>query len=200
MYLKNDKNIDLEEIEKVINNKKNKKSFRIFWENIVFEDNDYFYKIPNIVAKTIFYSKENSFKKIEESFEIIKKYFSDYFLIPKTQIIEYKPWSYLIKQKKINWVFLTKKILKENKRVKEQFKKLIEINEKMLKETWYFLDILWTDFIYNPNSIHNLMVFHDHILIFDFWLLRLNSKRKIFKFVSRVSYKIQIKIIKKFFL
>jgi 16S rRNA A1518/A1519 N6-dimethyltransferase RsmA/KsgA/DIM1 with predicted DNA glycosylase/AP lyase activity len=43
------------------------------------------------------------------------------------------------------------------------------------------------------------MVFHDHILIFDFGLLNLNSKRKIFKFVSNVAYNIQTKIINTFF-
>jgi hypothetical protein len=31
--------------------------------------------MPNVVAKTIFYSKENSYEKVKESFEIIKKYF-----------------------------------------------------------------------------------------------------------------------------
>jgi hypothetical protein len=37
---------------------------------------------------------------------------------------------------------LSKSILRENKKIKEQFEKLIIMNEKMKEETGYFLDIL----------------------------------------------------------
>ncbi len=191
--------MDNNEIKKIIEIKKQKRSFRIFWENFVFEHEGYFYKIPNIVAKTIFYNWKNSFEEVKKSYNLIKKYFWKDFLIPETKIIEYKPWSYLIKQKKIPQEFLTKKLLKENIILQEKFKKLMYINEQMWEKEGYFLDITWTDFIYKSNTLHNLMVFQKEICIFDFWLLNKNDKSKIFRFVSKVSYEIQKRIINTFF-
>ncbi len=192
--------MDNKELKKIIAIKKEKKSFRVFWENFVFEHEWYFYKMPNIVAKTIFYSGKNSFEEVKKSFEIIKKYFWEVFVIPDTKIVEYKKGSYVIKQKKVDWKFLSKSILRENRVIKEKFKKLMIINEELYKEKWLFLDILWTDFIYDTNSIHNLMVIWNDIYLFDFWLLDKNSSWIIFKFVSKVAYKIQTKIINTFFI
>ena len=191
--------MDKKEPKKIIELKKEKKSFRIFWENFVFEHEWYFYKMPNVVAKTIFYYGKNSFEEVKKTFEIIKKYFWEDFLIPDTKIVQYKEGSYVIKQKKIDGKFLSKSILRENKKIKKDFEKLMLINEKMKEETGLFLDILWTDFMYNPNSIHNLMVFNDEIVLFDFWLLDTNSEGKIFKFVSKIAYGVQTKIINTFF-
>jgi hypothetical protein len=61
----------------------------------------------------------------------------------------------------------------------------------MWKEKWLFLDILGTDCIFHPTSLHNLMIYKGHIYLFDFWLLDKNANSIIFRFFSRLFFHMQ---------
>jgi len=173
---------------------KKEKFKRIFWENIVVYDEWYFYKTLNRLWK-IMHPRKNRFNNIKNNIDIIKEYFWNICEIADTEIIPDEEYLYIIRQQKINWNILKISNLK-NKEIKESFIKIMNINIKLWKEKWYFLDIFWTDVLLNFFYIHNLMLYNWNIYIFDFWLLNRNSTNPFFRFVSLCFYYIQILFFK----
>jgi hypothetical protein len=72
-------------------------------------------------------------------------------------------------------------------------------NEIMWRQQWFFLDILGSDILTHPNTIHNLFTDWENIYIFDFGLLEKSSKNIFFKYFSRVWTWFQLKFMKRFF-
>lgn len=169
---------------------------RIFAENIVVEHNNYFYKSPHFSWKYFFYNWKNAYKSVKESYDIIKTYFWNDFNITKTKFYEDKELHYIIKQEKINWDLINFKKIKDIK-IKDQISLLLEINKNLWKEKWLFLDILWTEALYNPFTLHNLIINNNEIYIFDFWFLDKNSSNIAFKWFSILFYYLQLFWIEK---
>lgn len=188
---------EISQIKKMV---KNKKAMRIFWENHVYYKNWYYYKIPSIIWKLIFYSNLESFSVVNKNYELIKKYFWKDFEIAETQILKDENNHYVIKQKKVDWEILLWEDVKEDKIIKEKFRKLMKINEKLWKEEKIFLDLLWTDFISKPKNIHNIIKKWKDLYLFDFWVLKKNSKNPFFWFFSNLFYHLQRFVIYKFYL
>lgn len=178
--------------------RKQKISFRILWENFVFKEWSYYYKMPSFVWKNIFYTKNDSYNQAVKNFDLIKKYFWKVIKIAQTEIMKNDDWHYIIKQKAIEWTILSMQDLEENYLLRSKFRKLVIINEIMWEKEWVFLDLLWSDFVYKPTKINNLIVKWNEIFIFDFGLLEKKPKNFLFKFVSTIAQKIQIFIILKF--
>lgn len=179
--------------------RKSKFSWRVLWENFVFQDWDHFYKMPTFLAKNIMYRDNDSYEKLVEAMRIIKKYFWPLANIPKTELFKEKSWHYIMKQENIPWEKLTKKALKNNPKLLSKFERLIIANELMWKKEWVFLDLLWSDIVAHPQTIHNLFTDWGNIYIFDFWLLEKQSKNIFFKYFSHFWTWFQLKFMKIFF-
>lgn len=191
---------DILEINKIRKLRKNHSSLRIFWENFVFSEWDFFYKMPSFIWKIIFYKDLESYNELEKNFYFIKKYFWKDFKIADTQIFKDEKNHYVIKQKKIDWEILSIKQLKNNSNLKKKFQELMNINYKLWEKEWIYLDILWTDFIFKPTKIHNIIIDWKDLYIFDFWVLKKNSPNFIFRKLSNFFYWCQIFFIKKYIL
>lgn len=186
------------EIEKINLLKKQKFNWRILWENFVFKHGDNYYKMPSFIWKTFFYKENDSYNQAKINFKLINKYFWKVIKIADTQIAKNSDWHYVIKQKELKWHILTKKDLEKNYLLLSKFKKLVIINEIMWEKENVFLDLLWSDFAFAPNKIHNLITDWKELYIFDFWLFHKKSKNILSKIFSNISTKIQIFIIKIF--
>lgn len=178
---------------------KNKFSWRIFWENFVFKHEEHYYKMPTFLAKNVMYRNSDSYEKVVEAMCIIKKYFWPLTLIPKTEVFREKSGHYVLKQENIAWEKITKKLLESNPKLLSKFRRLIIANEIMWQKEGVFLDLLWSDIITHPKTIHNLLTDWENIYVFDFWLLEKSSKNIFFKNFSRIGTWIQLKFIKIFF-
>jgi len=184
------------EIEKLL--LKNQRS-RLIAENIVVEYNNHFYKSPNFSGEFLFYKWVCPFTCLHKSYKILKEYFWDDFEIVDTHIYKDDYLSYIIKQEKIKWRALNKNDFSDEE-IKRKFLKLIKINKKMWKKEGLFLDILWTDFLIKPFSIHNIFICENKKLyIFDFGLLNKKANSYIFRFVSYFFYNLQLFWIKVLF-
>lgn len=190
----------MDEIEEIKNLVKKKKALRTFWENHVYYNNWYFYKIPSFFWKLIFYKDLESYTEVKNNYELLERYFWEYFKIADTDIFKDKDNHYVIKQKKLDWDILSVRDIKKDSLLKDKFRKLMEINEKMWEEKNIFLDILWTDFIFNPFRIHNIIKNWDNLYLFDFWVLKKDSKNSVFRFFSNLFYHLQRLIIYKLYL
>lgn len=186
------------EIEKINLLKKQKFNWRILWENFVFKHGDNYYKMPSFIWKTFFYKENDSYNQAKINFKLINNYFWKVIKIADTQIAKNSDWHYVIKQKELKWHILTKKDLEKNYLLLSKFKKLVIINEIMWEKENVFLDLLWSDFAFAPNKIHNLITDWKELYIFDFWLFHKKSKNILSKIFSNISTKIQIFIIKIF--
>ncbi len=80
-----------------------------------------------------------------------------------------------------------------------KFKRLIIANEVMWTQQWVFLDLLGSDIVTHPQTIHNLLTDGKNIYIFDFWLLEKKSKNIVFRYFSHFWQKLQLVFIKYFF-
>lgn len=178
---------ELKHIKKLF--KKNKFT-RAFAENIVVEYENYFYKTPNISGKYLFYKWVDPYDSIHDSFKIIENTFWKKCKIAPTKIHRDKEFSCIIKQEKLNGNILSKQDLKDPI-IKKEIRELLKLNKKLWKKTWLFLDILWTDCIFHPTSLHNLMIYKGHIYLFDFWLLDKNANSVIFRFFSKLFFHLQ---------
>lgn len=174
-------------------------SWRILGENFVFEENGNFYKMPTFLAKNTIYRKTDSYEKILKSHEIIEKYFSAITLIPKTKIYCDEGNNYVIKQRKIEGHMLTKHDLDQNPKLLSKFKRLIIANEIMWEKEGVFLDLLGSDIITKPNTIHNLLTNGEEIFVFDFGLLENTSNNIFYKYFSKFGTWIQLTFLKIFF-
>ena len=179
--------------------RKGKFSWRILWENFVFQEGKHFYKMPTFLARNVMYRKIDSHDKVVEAFEIIKKYFAPLTKIPDTKILRDERWHYIIKQKSISWEKLSRKIFENNPKLLSKFKRLIIANEIMWLKEWVFLDLLGSDIVTHPQTIHNLLTDGENIYIFDFWLLEKTSKNIFFRYFSHFAQKFQLLFIKIFF-
>lgn len=189
----------MKNIEKVKECLLKEKHKRFFWENIVIQKDDFFYKTLNRMWK-IMHHWENKYKSVVENIELIEEYFWNICEIAETEVIKDEDFFYIIKQKKLNWNILKFRDLK-HKKVKNKMIEIMKINNIFWKEKWLFLDIFWTDVLFKPHSIHNLMIDDDKIFIFDFWLLNKNSPVIIFRILSYFFYYLQnflFKILIKF--
>lgn len=174
-------------------------SWRLLWENFVFKDWDHFYKMPSFLAKNILYRKTDSYEKIIDSMRIINTYFGPLTKIPDTKILKDSDGFYIIKQKSILWEKLSRKYLEENPKLLSKFRRLIIANEVMWVKEWVFLDLLWSDIIAHPNTIHNLLTDWENIYVFDFGLLEKSSKNIFFRYFSHFWTWFQLRFIKSFF-
>ena len=174
-------------------------SWRITAENFVFYDGGNYYKMPTFLAKNTMYRKVKSYEKVCNSLITIKKYFWPLTKIPTTVILRDKKWHYVIKQKSINGKKLTKKILKNNPTILSKFKRLIIANEIMRRKEGVFLDLLGSEFLTSPQTIHNLLTDEKEIYVFDFWLLEWKSKNMFFWYFSHFAQKINLFFAKYFF-
>lgn len=179
---------------------RNKKfSWRILGENFVFTDGESYYKMPTFLAKNVMYRKNDSYEKVCEGLETIKKYFWPLTKIPETKIHEDASWHYVIEQKKIAWEKLTRKILEHSPELLSKFRRLIIANEIMRTQEGVFLDLLWSDIVSHPQTIHNLLTDGKDIYIFDFGLLESESKNIFFRYFSHFGKRLQLTFIKFFF-
>ncbi len=174
-------------------------SWRILWENFVFRDWDHYYKMPTALYKRTMYRHVNSYEKVVEALTKIKKYFWPIVTIPKTEILKDNDGNYVIKQKEILGKQITKKQLESNPMLLSKFSRIIIANEIMWKEEWFFLDLLWSDILTHPNTIHNLFSDGENIYIFDFGLLEKTSSSAFFKYFSKFGTWFQLTFIKKHF-
>lgn len=174
-------------------------SWRLLWENFVFQEWNHFFKMPTALYRHTMYKHTDSYEKVLDAMRLIKKYFGPMVTIPKTEILKDKNANYVIKQEKIPWEKLTKKYLENNPKLLSKFSRIIVANEMMWKQEWFFLDLLGSDIVKQPNTIHNLFTDWDNIYIFDFWLLEQSSKNIFFKYFSRFWTWFQLKFMKRFF-
>lgn len=172
---------------------------RLFSENIVIEHKNFFYKTPNISWKYLFHKWKCPYKSIKKDYNLIKQIFWNDFIVVNTKIIKDIDITYIIKQKKITWKILSNKDLNNNK-IKNKLLLILYLNKKLWKEKWVFLDILWTDALYSPFKLHNLMIKDGTIYIFDFWFLNKNSYSFTFKIFSIFFYYLQLFWIEKILL
>jgi len=177
----------------------NKFSWRILWENFVFQEWEHFYKMPTALYKNTMYKHSNSYEKVVDALLLIKKYFGPIVTIPKTEVLKDNNAHYVIKQEQIPGEKLTKEHLKDNPKLVSKFARIIMANELMWKQQWFFLDILWSDILAQPNTIHNLFTNWDDIYIFDFGLLEKTSKNIFFRYFSRFWMWFQLKFMKRFY-
>ena len=177
----------------------NKFSWRILWENFVFQEGKHFYKMPTALYKHTMYKHTDSYEKVVDALILIKKYFGPIVTIPKTEILKDDSANYVIKQQEIPGEKLTKKHLKDNPKLVSKFARIIMANELMWKQQWFFLDILGSDILKQPNTIHNLFTDWENIYIFDFWLLEKSSKNIFFRYFSRLWTRLQLMFMKRFF-
>ena len=178
---------------------KHRFSWRLLWENFVFKQWEHYYKMPSFLARNIMYRKTDSYEKVVDSMRIIQQYFWALTKIPETKVLKDKQKNYLIKQKNISGEKLTKHHLTDNPKLLSKFRRLIIANEIMWKNEWVFLDLLWSDIVAHPNTIHNLLTDGKDIYVFDFWLLERTSKNIFFKYFSRFAAWFQLQFIKFFF-
>jgi hypothetical protein len=174
-------------------------SWRLLWENFVFRDAEHFYKMPTFLAKNIMYRKNDSYEKVVDAMRILKTYFWPLAQIPKTQILKDSSGHYVIKQKSIPWDKLTRKMLEDNPKLLSKFKRLIIANEIMWLKEWVFLDLLGSDIVTHPQTIHNLLTDGENIYVFDFGLLEKNSKNIFFRYFSHFGTWFQLLFIKSFY-
>lgn len=187
------------EVQKIKNLRKWKFSWRILWENFVFQEGEHFYKMPTFLAKSVMYRKNDSYEKICDAMRIIQTYFWKITKIPKTEVLKEQDWYYIIKQEKIDGQKVTKEILESSPKLLSKFRRLVIANEVMRMKEGVFLDLLWSDILTHPQTIHNLLTDGEDIYIFDFWLLENTSKNKFFRYFSHFWKNIQIYFIKFFF-
>lgn len=188
-----------QEIQNIKDMRKWRFSWRIFGENFVFRDWEYFYKMPTALAKNTIYKNIDSYEKLIDSMRIIQKYFWKLTIIPKTEVFKERNWDYIVKQKNISWEKLSKKILEQNPKLISKFWRLVIANELMWQQEWVFLDLLGSDIITHPQTIHNLLTDGEDIFVFDFGLLENNSRNILFRYISKISQKFQLFFIKRFF-
>ncbi len=188
-----------QEIQDIKQMRKWKFSWRIFGENFVFRDGDHFYKMPTFLARNTMYKNIDSYEKVVDSLRIINKYFWPLTKIPKTEVFKDQDWHYIMKQQSITGDKLTAQIMKDNPKLISKFQRLIVANELMWKREGVFLDLLWSDIVTQPQTIHNLLTDGTDIYVFDFGLLEQHSKNIIFRYISRISQKFQLFFIKRFF-
>lgn len=185
--------------EKIKQKAKNKFSWRILWENFVFEENGKFYKMPAFWARNTMYRKNDSYEKLLSSLKIIKKYFWPLTKIPKTDLFCDNAGHYVIQQSKVQGEKLTKKHMRENPKLLSKFRRLVIANELMWESEEVFLDLLGSDILTKPNTIHNLLTDGENIYIFDFGLLEKKSSNFFFKHFSKFGKWFQLVVLKKFF-
>lgn len=174
-------------------------SWRILGENFVFEEDGNYYKMPALWARKTMYRKSNSYQKLQNALSLIKKYFWALTKIPETSIFCDTCGHYVIKQSKIEGEKLTRKHMRNNPKLLSKFRRLIIANELMWEQEWVFLDLLWSDIMTQPNTIHNLLTDGENIYVFDFGLLEKKSKNFFFRYFSRFGKCFQLTIVKKFF-
>jgi len=155
--------------------------------------------MPTFLAKNIMYRKVDSYEKVIESMRIIKKYFWPLTKIPKTEVLKDRDKNYIIKQENIDGYKLSYKDMEENPKLLSKFRRLIIANELMWKKQWVFLDLLWSDILTQPNTIHNLLTDWKDIYVFDFGLLESKSTNLFFRYFSRFWAWFQLQFIKCFF-
>jgi len=189
----------MKEAQRIQKLRKWKFSWRILWENFVFQNNGYFYKMPTFLAKNIMYRKNDSYEKVCDGMRIIQKYFWPLTKIPKTELLKQKDGNYIIKQKSISGEKLTKKLMEHNPTLLSKFKRLVIANEIMWMKEWVFLDLLWSDIVTHPQTIHNLLTDGEDIYIFDFGLLEKQSTNTFFRYFSHFWTKLQLLFMKYFF-
>ena len=188
-----------EEIHDITEMRKWKFSWRIFGENFVFKEGEHFYKMPSFLAKNILYRNGSSYEKVCDSMRTIQKYFGPITKIPKTEVLRQDDWHYIIKQANISWEKLSLKIMKDNPKLISKFKRFIIANELMWEKEGFFLDLLGSDFITQPQTIHNLLTDGKEIYVFDFWLLEKAPTSKLFQYFSHLVRKVQLFFVKYFF-
>ncbi len=189
----------MKEADSIKRSAKNKFSWRLLWENFVFRQWDHYYKMPTFLARNIMYRKVDSYEKVVDSMRIIHQYFWALTKIPETKVLKDKQKNYVIKQKNINGEKLTKEHLENDPKLLSKFKRLIIANEVMWLRKWVFLDLLGSDILTHPNTIHNLLTDGENIYVFDFWLLEKKSKNIFFRYFSHIWTWFQLTFIKKFF-
>jgi len=162
---------------------------RIFWECIVVEHDNCFYKTPNYTWKMV-HSWKDKYKCVVNSVDLIKKYFSKICKITETEITKNDECHYIIKQKKIHGDILKFSDFK-NEIIRKKMTEILKINKQLWKKEWYFLDLFWTD-VFFKLKVSNLILYKNDIYIFDFWLLNKNSKNYFFRFLSYIFYYLQI--------
>jgi hypothetical protein len=187
------------QIQDIKNLRKWKFSWRLLWENFVFKHDDHFYKMPTFLAKNIMYRENDSYEKLIDAMKVIKIYFWPLTKIPKTELFKEQSWHYIMKQKSIPGEMLSKKNLKNNPKLLSKFKRLVIANELMWVKEWVFLDLLWSDIVSHPQTIHNLFTDWENIYIFDFWLLEKQSKNNFFRYFSRFGTWLQLSFLKIFY-
>lgn len=189
----------MKEAERIKKLCKGKFSWRILWENFVFQEGNTFYKMPTFLAKNSIYKNIDSYEKVCDAMRMIKKYFWTITHIPKTEVLKQQNGHYIIKQDQISGEKLTKKILENSPKLLSKFKRLVIANEVMWRKEGVFLDLLGSDIITHPQTIHNLFTDGKEIYVFDFGLLEKKSSNMLFRYFSYFGQKVQILFIKLFF-
>ncbi len=175
-------------------------SWRLLWENFVFEEDGHFYKMPTVLAKNTMYRDCSSYDKVNSSLEIIKKYFWPIAYIPETKIYEDKDGHFVIDQIKVQGgKELTRDMMDTNPELLSRFKRLIIANEIMWEKEWVFLDLLWSDIVAHPQTIHNLITDGKDLYVFDFGLLEKKPGNFIFRCISHSVKKFQLLFVKIFY-
>lgn len=185
-----------EQIQKL---RKWKFSWRLLGENFVFRDGKSYYKMPTFLARNLMYRKNDSYEKVCDSMRIIQKYFWALTKIPKTIVHRDSDGHYVIEQKIICGEKLSKKTLKKSPELLSKFKRLVIANEIMWMKEWVFLDLLGSDYITHPQTIHNLLTDGKEIYVFDFWLLEKKSSSVFFRHFSHFAQRTQLWLVKRFF-
>jgi tRNA A-37 threonylcarbamoyl transferase component Bud32 len=155
--------------------------------------------MPTFLAKNIMYKKNDSYEKLVDAMRIIQQYFGPLTYIPKTQLFKEESWHYIIKQESISGEKLTRNLLENNPKLLSKFKRLIIANEIMWLKEWVFLDLLGSDIVTHPQTIHNLITDWENIYIFDFGLLEKHSKSVFFRYFSHFWIWFQLTFLKRFF-
>jgi len=58
--------------------------------------------------------------------------------------------------------------MRANPKLLSKFRRLIIANEVMWQKEGVFLDLIGSDILSHPNTIHNLLTDGEHLYIFDF--------------------------------
>ncbi|NDK09847.1 hypothetical protein GW846_03650 [Candidatus Gracilibacteria bacterium] len=186
-----------EEIQEM---RKGKFSWRLLGENFVFEEDGHFYKMPTYLAKNTMYRDCSSYEKVNTSLETIRKYFGPIAFIPETKIYEDSEGHFVIDQVKVEGgKELTRDMMDNNPELLSRFKRLVIANEVMWQNEGVFLDLLGSDIVTHPQTIHNLITDGKDLYVFDFGLLEKKPKNILFRVISHSIKLFQSAFVKIFY-
>lgn len=115
--------------------------------------------------------------RIQDDYDILKKYFGDYFIETEVRVNKKKDW-YALVQRKYAGRVLTKKDLDSDPNIKAQFLEIVSLNKKLTEErniTWDFFGA-WCFVFSSGTTIANIILEDGKLKMADIGLIYLNNK------------------------